>query len=131
MPLIHYGALDVKRIWVENQYEPDFDPDTDSADVWVEMADGGLWSALFVTLPYLQEQMRLSKEHAASIAMPPVGYTALDAAHVIVEDLRLETIEDTIDCLIESEIFESVFMRFPADAGEPENGRLYLENDHD
>ncbi len=107
------GLVEVKRMWVEKQYEPDFNPRTDSADVWVETVDGKLWSALFVTIPYIQEQMLISKEHAASICMTPVGYTTLDGAHVIVEDLRPETIEDTIDCLIEREIFESVFMPCP------------------
>ncbi|MCZ7546728.1 MAG: hypothetical protein M5R40_25830 [Anaerolineae bacterium] len=100
-------------MWIEKQYEPGFNPETDSADVWVETDDGRLWSALFVTIPYIQEQMRLSKEHAALSCMLPVGYATLDTPHVVVEDLRLETIEDTIDCLLEREIFGSVFMPCP------------------
>ncbi|MBN1285245.1 MAG: hypothetical protein JXB47_07600 [Anaerolineae bacterium] len=92
--------------------EPDFDPETDSADVIVETDSGELWSALFVTLPYLESQMKLSMEHALSIAMPPVQYATLEDSHVLVEDLRPETIEDTIDCLVERGIFETVFSRY-------------------
>ena len=104
-----FDTVEIKRVWIERHAEPDFDPFTDCADVWVETADGRLWSALFVTLPYLQAQMLLSREHAVSAGMPPVQYTIIDHTHVVVEDLRLETVEDTIDCLVEREIFESVF----------------------
>jgi hypothetical protein len=110
--------VDVKHVWVENLYEPSFDPTTDCADVLVETAEGELWSALFVTLAYLEDQMHLSREHALSIAMPPIQYTVIENSHVVVENLHPETIEDAIDCLIERGIFESVFARCPEDEEE-------------
>jgi hypothetical protein len=41
-----------------------------------------------------------------------VKYATLEASHILVDDLHPETIEDTVDCLIERGIFESVFTRY-------------------
>ncbi len=105
--------IDVKHIWIDRPGEPAFDPHTDSADVFVETETGELWTALFVTLPYLQSQMQLGQEHALSIEMPPIQYATLEDSHILVQDLRRETVEDTIDCLLERGIFETVFARYP------------------
>ncbi len=106
---------EIKRIWNDKPSELAFDPNTDSLDIIVETDDGTLWSALFVTLPYLESQMQLGMEHALSIAMPPVQYATLEDSNILVEDLLPETIEDTVDCLVERGIFESVFSRLPPD----------------
>lgn len=111
---------EIKHMWVDRPTEPAFDPQTDIADVIVETDNGELWSASFVTLPYLESQMKLSMEHAVSIAMPAVQYATLEDSHVLIEDLQPETIEDTIDCLVERGIFESVFSRY-SDRGPDKN----------
>ena len=111
---------DIKHMWVDKLSEPAFDPNTDSIDVIVETDAGELWAASFVTLPYLKSQMQLGMEHAVSIDMPPVKYATLEDAHLLVEDLRAETIEDTIDCLVERGIFETVFTRY---TGAPDQER--------
>jgi hypothetical protein len=101
----------LKRVWIEQQGEIGFDPHQDSADVVAELEDGQLWSAAFVTIPYLQRQMMLSGEVAAGISrhMSPVRFVALETPHVIVENLLPDTIEDTVDNLMTLGIFESVF----------------------
>lgn len=104
----------LKRVWIEQQGEIGFDPHQDSADVVVELEDGQLWSAAFVTIPYLQRQMLLSGEVAAGISpnMSPVRFVALETPHVIVENLLPDTIEDTVDNLMTLGIFESVFFLY-------------------
>ncbi len=54
----------VKRVWIEPAPQMAFDPDTDSADVLVEMEDERLWQAHFVTLAHLQQEMQLSLDVA-------------------------------------------------------------------
>jgi hypothetical protein len=107
----------IKRVWIEPEGELGFDPYQDSADVMVEVEDGQLWSAAFVTVPYLQRQMYLSGEMAAGISetTPPVRFVALETPHVIVENLLHDTIEDTIDYLMTLGIFESVFVHHTDD----------------
>jgi hypothetical protein len=90
-----------------------FDPETDSADVLVEMEDENLWQAHFVTLPHLQQEMQLSLDVARqhNRALAATQFLALEIPHVIVEKLTPEIIEDVVDNLMALGIFESVFAR--------------------
>ena len=100
----------IKRVWIELQGTTGFDPLRDSTDVLVETEDGEIWSASFVTIPYLQRQMQTSREVARDIAnMPPVRFVAIETPHVIVDMLDRDTIEDTIDNMMTLGVFESVF----------------------
>jgi hypothetical protein len=101
----------VKRVWVEEEPETGFDPLSDSADVLVEMEDGNLWQAHFVTLAHLRQEMRLSLEVARDHkrALAPTPFLALETPHVIVENLTPENIEDVIDNLMVLGVFETVF----------------------
>lgn len=101
----------VKRVWIEHEPELAFDPYKDSADVLVEMEDGRLWQAHFVTLAHLREELQLSltvaKEHRRALA--PTGFLALETPHVVAENLHQDTIEDVVDNLVVLGVFESVF----------------------
>lgn len=106
----------IKRIWIEQTNEEGFDPQRDSADVLVETEDGLMWSASFVTIPFLQRQMETSRDVANDVNnMPPVRFVAIETPHVIVEDLSQDTIEDTIDNLMTLGIFEGVFTLYSDD----------------
>ncbi len=102
----------VKRVWIEQEPQTDFNPHTDSADVLVEMEDGKLWQAHFVTLAHLQQEMQLSLEVARDMtrALAPTPFLALETPHVIVEVLISDIIEDVIDNLMALGVFESVFV---------------------
>jgi hypothetical protein len=101
----------IKHIWIEQQNVDGFDPLRDITDVLVETEDGLTWSTSFVTIPYLQRQMHLSRDVAEGVQnMPLVRFVALETPHVIVEDLLPDTIEDTIDNLMTLGTFESVFI---------------------
>jgi hypothetical protein len=104
-----------KQIRVDiNQYESE--AQRDNADVFVQTGDDFWWHTSFVTVQYLQRQMYLSGDIAReSYRMTPVRFVAIETPHVIVENLRQETIEDTIDNLITLGVFESVFMPYPQD----------------
>ena len=104
----------VKRVWIEPEPEMAFNPYQDSADVLVEMVDGRLWQAHFVTLDHLRQEMQLSLDVARqhNRALAPTAFLALETPHVIVEDLRSETIEDVVDNLMVLGVFESVFALF-------------------
>lgn len=107
----------IKHVWIEPIEAESFNPYQDSADVLVETEDELMWSAAFVTVPYLQRQMFLSRDVAQDVAsMSPVRFVALETPHVIVEDLLPDTIEDTVDNLMTLGIFESVFMPY-SDSG--------------
>ena len=101
----------IKRVWIEQDAGKGFDPQRDSADVLVETDDDLMWSASFVTIPFLQRQMETSRDVANDVNnMPLVRFVAIETPHVIVEDLSQDTIEDTIDNLMTLGIFESVFV---------------------
>ena len=101
----------VKRVWIEPAPQMAFDPDTDSADVLVEMEDERLWQAHFVTLAHLQQEMQLSldvaRQYDRSLAL--TQFLTLETPHVIVEKLTSEIIEDVVDNLMALGVFESVF----------------------
>ncbi len=101
----------IKHIWIEPQGTQSLDMKYGSADVLVETEDGLLWSAVFVTISYIQRQMEMNREEASNFEnMPPVRFAALETQHVIVENLMPDTIEDTTDNLMTLGIFESVFV---------------------
>jgi hypothetical protein len=111
----------VKRVWIEKEPQTAFDPLSDSADVLVEMEDGKLWQAHFVTLEHLRREMQLSldvaREHRRALA--PTPFLALETPHVIVEVLTNDIIEDAVDNLMALGVFESIFFAFqPEPEGE-------------
>jgi hypothetical protein len=105
-------AIVIKRVWIEQQGELGFDPYGDSADVLVELEDGQIWSAAFVTIPYLQRQMQLSGDVASGLSPnnPSIRFVALETPHVIIENLLQDTIEDAVDNLMTLDMIESVFV---------------------
>ena len=84
----------------------------DACDVIVRMEDGTLYTALFATLSYIHRQLSLTWMVTESIPeTPPVRFAVLDTPHIIVEQLQLQIIEDTIDNLVAQDVFESLFTR--------------------
>ncbi len=105
------GLSMIRHIWIEHMDMTEMDIERESTDVLVETDDGAMWSASFVTIPYLQRQMQMSREVAHDIAnMPPVRFVAIETPHVIVDRLDQDTIEDTIDNMMTLGVFESVFV---------------------
>jgi hypothetical protein len=104
-----------KRIWIERH--EDASPDTcDACDVLVEMENGILYTAVFVTLPYLIRQMDLSYDVSKTLPdTPPVHYAALETPHLIVNNLSRETLEDTIDNLLALDTFVTLFTQVTGD----------------
>jgi len=87
-----------------------YDSERDACDVIVEMEDGNIYTAVFVTLPYLRRQMELSLEVCKQLPdAQPVRYAALETPHIVVENLDRDTIEDTVDNLLTLESFEAMF----------------------
>ena len=81
--------------------------DGDACDVLVRMEDGTVYTALFATVSYIHRQLRLTWMVTGSIPeTPPVRYAVLDTPHIIVEQLQLDIIEDTIDNLVAQDVFE-------------------------
>ena len=81
----------------------------DACDVIVRMDDGAVYTALFATLPYIHRQLSLTWMVTESIPdTPPVRYAVLDTPHIIVDDLELKFIEDTIDNMVAQDVFESL-----------------------
>lgn len=107
-----------KRMWIE-MYDSQ---ERDGCDVIVEMETGMVYTAMFVTLNYLRRQMDLSYAMSKQLPdTPAVHYVALEAAHVLVQDLERDTIEDTIDNLLALDVFEAFFTQVTDE--EPENGQ--------
>src|SRR5438046_9498035 len=105
-----------KQVWVEQNEGKACNPWRAIADVLVETDDELLWTASFVTIPYLQRQMELSRDVAKDVNnMPLVRFIAIETPHVIVDDLSQDTIEDTIDNLMTLGVFESVFTLYSED----------------
>ncbi|GAB4547891.1 MAG: hypothetical protein OHK0023_09930 [Anaerolineae bacterium] len=100
----------INRIWLEQADLDGFDPYQDSADVIVETDDGQVWTSVFVTMPFLQRQMLLTREITDDVGvLLPVRFVALETPHVIVENLLHETVEDVVDNLLTLGTFESIF----------------------
>lgn len=82
----------------------------DSCDVIVETESAKIYTAAFITIPYLQRQMQLSYTVGRQFPDTPlVRYAVLETPHVVVENLERDTIEDTIDNLLAMDVFESIF----------------------
>ena len=94
-----------KRVWIETSDEAE----VEACDVIVELEDGRLYTALFVTQPYLKHQMDLSFHMSKQLDMPPVRYAALETPHIVVESLKRDTLEDTIDNMLALDMFEGCF----------------------
>ena len=93
------------RVWVESHAG-----DNDARDVIVEMEDGVIYTAVFVTPTYLNRQMELTLEVCKQVPdTAPVRFAAVDTPHIVLESLERDTIEDTIDNLIAMDVFECVF----------------------
>ncbi len=106
-----------KCIWLEKHTESGT---YDACDVIVEMENKTFYTAVFVIPSYLNRQMDLSYEVSKSLPdMPPVRYVALETPHVIVSDLNVETIEDTIDNLLALDTFATLFTQVNDVDGEP------------
>lgn len=98
------------QVWLELHREED------ACDVIVRMEDGAVYTALFVTLPYLQRQLELCYQVTQQMPdTPAVRYTVIDTPHIVVDALDKNTIEDTIDNLIALDVFESHFTRVTED----------------
>ena len=95
-----------RHIWIEMLEEAD----DDACDVIVEMEDGRVFTAMFVTMPYLQRQMDLNYHMCKQLAdVPPVRYATLETPHVLVEKLTRENLDDTIDNMLALDAFEGFF----------------------
>ncbi|MAS34964.1 MAG: hypothetical protein CL610_13225 [Anaerolineaceae bacterium] len=107
-----------RHVWVEMCD----DAEHEACDVIVEMEDGRVYTAMFVTQPYLDHQMdfnyQMSKQQPD---VPLVRYAALDSPHILVENLSRDTLEDTVDNMIALDVFEGFFTLVTDE--EPENGR--------
>ncbi len=103
-----------EHIWIEMHDSIE----ADACDVIVKMENGEYYTAVFVTLPYLQRQMDLSYEVSKQLPdATPVHYMALETPHLLVASLDRETIEDTIDNLLALDIFENLFTQVTDDGG--------------
>lgn len=99
------------QVWIELHAD-----DSQARDVIVEMEDGVIYTAVFVTLPYLERQMELTREFCKQVAdSAPSLFAALDTPHIVVAELARENIEDTIDNLIAMGTFTSVFTQVTED----------------
>jgi len=84
----------------------------DARDILVEMEDGTIYTAVFVTLNHLRRQMSLMYDLCAQEQdTVPTRFAVLEVPHIIIEKLDRESIEDTIDNLLALETFTSVFIR--------------------
>ena len=111
------------HIWIEMHDNENKEPD--ACDVIVRMEDGTYYTAVFVTLPFLARQMDLSYEVGKGIPYtPPVRYAALETPHIIVSNLKQDTIEDTIDNLLALDIFENLFTQGTDEEGNELDYRL-------
>jgi hypothetical protein len=96
----------------------------DACDVIVEMEDGNIYTTMFVTMPFLSRQMELSYSVGKQLEdAPPVRYAAFETPHVLVDNLKRDTIEDTIDNLLALDVFESLFTQVTEDPDETQDAR--------
>ncbi len=110
-----------KHVYME-VHDPAENPD--ACDVIVEMEDGCIFTAMFVTVPYLYRQMELSYAVSKQLPdTPPVRYAALETPHILVDNLNRDTIEDTIDNLLALDVFEGLFTQVTEDPDETQTTR--------
>ncbi len=107
-----------KRIWIEMMDSAV----RDACDVIIEMESGTVFTAMFVTLDYLNRQMDFTYEMSKNLPdIQPVRFVAIETPHVMVQNLGRDTIEDTIDNLLAMDVFEGFFTQVTED--EPDNVR--------
>jgi hypothetical protein len=96
-----------KHVWIEMHNDAQ---EADSCDVIVQTESGKIYTALFITIPYLQRQMQLSYAMSKQLTdAPAVRYAVLETPHIVVDNLNRDTIEDTIDNLLALDVFEGLF----------------------
>ena len=95
----------VKRIWIDPSDGRTPDPKEGDVDVMVELESGELWTAHFVTVPYLKQQLEMSR----AVTSHHHGFMAMETPHVVVDSLDQEAITDVVYELMGSGTFESVF----------------------
>jgi hypothetical protein len=96
-----------KHVWIEMHNDAQ---EADSCDVIVQTESGKIYTALFITIPYLQRQMQLSYAMSKQLTdAPSVRYAVLETPHIVVDNLNRDTIEDTIDNLLALDVFEGLF----------------------
>lgn len=101
-----------RRVW----FEMHTTGDADSCDVLVEMENDAVYTAAFVTMPFFERQMQLSYEVSKTLPdLMPLAYATLETPHVVVPNLRSETIEDAIDNMIAMDTFFGVFTQVTDD----------------
>jgi hypothetical protein len=84
----------------------------DARDILVEMVDGTIYTAVFVTLDHLRRQMSLMYDLCAQVPdTVPTRFAVLEVPHIIVDKLDRDYIEETIENLLALETFTSVFIR--------------------
>ncbi|NJL96205.1 MAG: hypothetical protein HC915_21980 [Anaerolineae bacterium] len=96
----------VKRIWIDTVDGSPHDPVSGDVDVVVELESGEVWTAHFVTLPYLTQQLEMS---IAVTESQRHGHVALETPHVIVDTLEQGVIEDVVYEMLGAGTFETVF----------------------
>jgi hypothetical protein len=100
------------RVWIEVH-----NGDDDARDVIIEMEDGVIYTAVFVTIPFIRRQMQLMYEVCTQIPdTAPARFALIDTPHIVLENLNRETIEDTLDNVLAMEVFSSIFTRVTEDA---------------
>ncbi|GAB1422687.1 hypothetical protein MASR2M15_29260 [Anaerolineales bacterium] len=104
-----------KQIWFEKN-------ECHSCDVLVEMEEGTVYTALFVTMDYLQRQMDLNFALTQQIPdTPAVHYLAIDTPHIMIKSIDKEYIEDVIDNFIALDVFGCHFTRVTDSEDDLEN----------
>lgn len=100
------GLYAVDKAWFE------LNSDGDACDVLVRMEDGTVFTGLFATVEYINRQMEITYQMTSTFSdTTPVFCAILDTPHIIVSQLSVEVIEDTIDNLLAMNVFESHFTR--------------------
>lgn len=100
------GLYTVEKAWFELNSEGD------ACDVLVRTEDGTVFTGLFATVEYIQRQMEITYQMTSTFSdTTPVFCAILDTPHIIVSQLSVDVIEDTIDNLMAMDVFESHFTR--------------------
>ncbi|MCA9883922.1 MAG: hypothetical protein KC546_21575 [Anaerolineae bacterium] len=100
------GLYTVDKAWFELNAEGD------ACDVLVRMEDGTVFTALFATVEYITRQMQITYQMTSTFSdTTPIFCAILDTPHIIVSQLAVDVIEDTIDNLLVMDVFESHFTR--------------------
>lgn len=95
-----------RHVWIELLEAAE----NDACDVIVEMEDGTLYTAVFVTMAYLRRQMDLCYHVCGQMPdTPAVRFATLETPHIVVDNLERDTLEDVIDNMMALDTFEGFF----------------------